>query len=104
MKQPDMQRLLEQAQQVQKALQSAQADLANRIFTGTSGGGAVTATVTGDQRVVSIDISPDVIDPSDREMLADLVVAAVNNALNNAAEAANDELGGITGGLGGLIT
>lgn len=106
MRPQDLRKLMEQAQQMQQQMASAQQQLAETEFEGTAGGGVVRAVVTGAGRVVSIDISPDVIDPDDPEMLGDLVVAAVNQALTTASEAAEQQMGGITGGLddlGGLL-
>jgi DNA-binding YbaB/EbfC family protein len=104
-RQPDMRQIMKQAQMMQEQLASAQAELAARTFEGSAGGGMVKATVTGGQELVSIEISPDVVDPGDVEMLEDLVVAAVRQALEAAAEAASSQLGGLTGGLdlGGLL-
>jgi DNA-binding YbaB/EbfC family protein len=99
---PNMQQLLKQAQQMQEQLMSAQAELAEQTFEGTSGGGAVKAVVKGSNELVSIEISVDVVDPTDVEMLEDLVVAAVNAAMRTAAEATENRLGGLAGGLGGL--
>ncbi len=96
---------MQQAQQMQAQLQSAQADLAQQTFEGSAGGGVVKAVVLGSGRVVSVDISPEVIDPSDPEMLGDLVTAAINAALDVAGQAANDQIGGLAGGmdLGGIL-
>lgn len=104
-RQPDMRQLMKQAQQMQEQLAAAQEELATRTFEGTAGGGMVTATVSGAQELQSVAIDPSVVDPEDVEMLQDLVVAAVNQAMKNAAEAAGDQLGGLTGGmdLGGLL-
>lgn len=90
---------------MQEQLAAAQEELASRTFEGTAGGGVVTATVSGAQELQSVAIDPSVVDPEDVEMLQDLVVAAVNQAMKNAAEAAGDQLGGLTGGmdLGGLL-
>jgi DNA-binding YbaB/EbfC family protein len=99
---PNMQQLLKQAQQMQEQLMSAQAELAEQTFEGTSGGGAVKAVVKGSNELVSIEISADVVDPTDVEMLEDLVVASVNAAMRTAAEATENRLGGLAGGLGGL--
>lgn len=96
---PDLGRLLEQAQQMQEQLAATQADLATRTFEGSSGGGMVTAVVSGSSRLLSVHISPEVIDPSDPEMLGDLVVAAVHAATKLAADAAQAAMGGVTGGL-----
>lgn len=102
-RQPDMSQLMRQAQEMQKQLAKAQQELAEREFVGTAGGGMVKATVTGGPELVSIEISPEVVDPDDVEMLEDLVVAAVRQAMEAAVEAANTQIGGLTGGLGGLL-
>ncbi len=104
-RQPDMRQLMAQAQKMQEQLAAAQEELGRRTFEGSAGGGMVTATVTGAHELVSISISPEVIDPEDPEMLEDLVVAAVRQAFEAAAGAASDQLGGLTGGLdlGGLL-
>lgn len=104
-RQPDMRQLMKQAQKMQEQLAAAQADLADKTFEGTAGGGMVKATVSGSQQLVSVAIDPTVIDPEDVEMLQDLVVAAVNQAMKAATDAAGDQLGGLTGGLdlGGLF-
>ena len=103
--QPDMRQIMQQAQQMQEQLAKAQAELAERNFEGSAGGGMVTAVVSGSQELVEVKISPDVVDPDDVEMLEDLVVAAVRQAMEAALEAANSQLGGLTGGLdmGGLL-
>lgn len=104
-RQPDMRQIMAQAQKMQEQLAAAQEELATRTFEGSAGGGMVTATVTGAQKLVSISIAPEVIDPDDAEMLEDLVVAAVRQAFEASANAASDQLGGLTGGLdlGGLL-
>jgi len=100
-----MRKLMQQAQQMQEQLAAAQDELASATFEGSAGGGVVKATVTGSNEVVSVEIDPSVIDPEDPEMLGDLVVAAVNQAIKNAADAAQQSLGGLAGGLdlGGLL-
>ena len=100
MKPQDMRKLMQQAQQMQEQLTAAQDELASATFEGSAGGGVVKATVTGSNEIVSVEIDPSVIDPEDAEMLGDLVVAAVNQAIKNAADAAQQSLGGLTGGLG----
>lgn len=100
---PNMQQLLKQAQQMQEQLMSAQAELAEQTFEGSAGGGMVKATVKGSNELVAVEIAPEVVDPDDVEMLQDLVVAAVNGAMRAASEAAESQLGGLAGGLGGLI-
>ena len=76
----DVQQLLQQAQRMQEQLLSAQQSLAETEITGTAGGGLVTATVTGAGELVSLDIAPSVVDPTDVETLCDLVVAAIRCA------------------------
>lgn len=100
-----MRQIMQQAQKMQAELAKAQAELAEKRFEGSAGGGMVTAVVTGGPELVEVKISPDVVDPSDVEMLEDLVVAAVRQAIDAAVEAANSELGGLAGGLdmGGLL-
>lgn len=104
-RQPDMRQLMQQAQKMQEQLAAAQEELATQTFEGTAGGGMVAATVSGSQEVISVAIDPAVVDPDDIEMLQDLVVAAVNQALRSATEAAGSQLGGLSGGLdlGGLF-
>lgn len=102
-RQPDMRQIMKQAQQMQEQLAKTQAELAERRFEGSAGGGMVTAVVTGGPELVEVKISPDVVDPEDVEMLEDLVVAAVRAAMDEAVKTTNEELGGLTGGLGGLL-
>jgi DNA-binding YbaB/EbfC family protein len=99
--QPDMNQLLEQAQQMQQQLMEAQRRLAETEVQGTSGGGLVTAKVTGTGDLIGLDISPEACDPDDTETLADLVVAAVQNATSSAHELAAEQLGPLAGGFGG---
>ncbi len=89
--------MLRQAQQMQAKLAKAQEELEKATVEGTAGGGAVTVVVTGQQRLQSITISPEVVDPEDVEMLQDLVLAAVNEGMDKAKELAADSLGKITG-------
>lgn len=102
-RQPDMRQIMKQAQEMQQQLAKAQQELAQREFVGTAGGGLVRATVTGGPELVAIEISPEVVDPNDVELLEDLILAAVRQAMDAAVEAANTQLGGLTGGLGGLL-
>jgi DNA-binding YbaB/EbfC family protein len=102
-RQPDMRQLMKQAQKMQEELMAAQNQLAEQTFEGSAGGGVVKATVKGSNEVVSVEISPDVIDPEDPELLGDLVVAAINAAMSEAAKAAEESMGGLAGGLGGLL-
>jgi DNA-binding YbaB/EbfC family protein len=86
-------------QQLQARLAKAQADLANLTLEAASGGGAVTVTVDGQQNVKSIKISREVVNPEDVEMLEDLVLTAVKEAITKSQEAAAKQLGGLTGGF-----
>lgn len=94
-----MNNIMKQAQQLQKRMLEIQEELANRTVEATVGGGMVTAVVNGQQELVSIKISPDVVDPDDVEILEDLIVAAANEARNEAQELMNQEMGKLTGGL-----
>ena len=96
----NMQQLMMKAQKMQQDVQRAQAELNEREFTASSGGGMVSVTVTGNKDVRSIVINPACVDPDDVEMLQDLVLTAVNEALRTATKTVEDEIGKITGGLG----
>ena len=91
--------MLKQAQQMQARLAAAQEEIASAKTEATAGGGMVKVTVIGGSKVDSIDIDPEVVDPEDVEMLQDLVLAAVNEAMDNAQKLASDKMGQITGGL-----
>ncbi|MFV0518971.1 MAG: YbaB/EbfC family nucleoid-associated protein [Lachnospirales bacterium] len=103
----NMNNLMKQAQKMQQQMEEAQASLAERELEVTSGGGAVKVKINGKKEVLEINISPDVVDPDDIEMLQDLVLTAVNEAIRQIEELANNEMGRITGGagagLGGLF-
>lgn len=94
-----MQALMRQANQMQTRMKKAQEELATREFEATSGGGAVKVTVTGDSKVKSVSIQPEVISSGDQEMLQDLVVTAVNEALKLAKTTSDQEMSKITGGF-----
>jgi len=96
----DLGGLLKQAQALQERLASAQEDLAKRTVEGTAGGGMVTAVVNGKLEIVSVRIDPAVLQQPDREMLQDLVVAAVNAGIRAAQRMMGEEMGKLTGGLG----
>jgi DNA-binding YbaB/EbfC family protein len=91
--------MMQQAQKLQAQLLKAQEDLANLTVEASSGGGAVTVTMNGQQKVQSVKISPELVDPEDVEMLEDMVLTAVNEAQVKAQELAAKQLGGLTGGL-----
>ncbi len=97
----DMNKLLQQAQQMQEQVTKAQEEIANETVEGSAGGGAVTVKATGAGQLVEIKISKDAIDPNDPETLEDLVLAAVNSALAAAEELAKSKLNlGALGDLG----
>jgi DNA-binding YbaB/EbfC family protein len=97
----DMSDLLAQAQAMQNQLMEAQANLENQEVEGTAGGGLVTALVSGTGELLSLTINPQAVDPDDTETLADLIVAAVRDASENAKEVAARAMGPLAGGLGG---
>ena len=91
--------LMKQAQQMQKRMLEIREELANRTVEATVGGGMVTAVVNGQQEIVSLHITPEVVDPEDTEMLEDLIVAAVNEALQQSQEMMSAEMSKLTGGI-----
>jgi len=99
----DMNKMLKQAQQMQEELQKAQAEAANEVVEASAGGGMVTVKANGAGEIVSIEIDPKAIDPDDPELLADLVLAAVNEALRSASALMQSKMSGlIPGDLGSL--
>jgi DNA-binding YbaB/EbfC family protein len=94
-----MRDMMKQAQQMQAQMEKAQQALAEETVQGSAGGGAVTATMTGQLEVQAITISKDVVDPDDVEMLQDLVLSAVREAVEKAKALQGERLGAITGGL-----
>ncbi|NND04349.1 MAG: YbaB/EbfC family nucleoid-associated protein [Acidimicrobiia bacterium] len=101
----DMRGLMQQAAEMQKQLQKSQAELGEKTYEGTAGGGVVKATVKGTLELVSVEFDPSILDPDDPELVGDLVVAAVNQATQAATDEAQAAMGGLTGGLdlGGLL-
>ena len=99
----DMSNLLAQAQAMQNQLMEAQADLEGQEIEGSAGGGLVTALVSGTGELLSLNIKKEAVDPDDTETLADLVVAAVRDASENAKQAAAAAMGPLAGGLGGAF-
>ena len=95
----NMQAMLRQAQKMQEDAQRVQQELESKEYAATAGGGAVSATVQNKQ-IKNLTIKPEVVDPEDAEMLADLVMAAVNEALRVADETFNAEMAKVTGGMG----
>lgn len=98
----DMNKMLEQVQQMQAQMQTAQEELKNETVQATAGGGMVTVTATGGGEIKEIKIDPKAIDPDDPEMLEDMVVAAVNEALRSAQSLMEAKLGPALGGLQGM--
>ena len=100
----NMQQLMKQAQKMQAEMQQnmekAQEELENTTLTGTSGGGMVEVTCTGKRKITGISVKPEIVDPDDIEMLEDLVVAAVNEALGKADEMEKSLKGDMPSGLG----
>lgn len=101
----NMQQMIQQAQRMQQDMQRLQAELEVREVEAAAGGGMVQVVATGKKEIKSIQIDPQVVDPDDVEMLQDLVMAAVNEALRKAEEMMQTEMGKVTGGmnLGGLM-
>ena len=95
----NMQQLARQAQKLQQQMAKAQEELDAREFEATSGGGMVTAKVNGKRELLALTIKPEAVDPDDVEMLEDMVMAAVNEALRTAADTAEREMGKLTGGM-----
>ncbi|MCR5120222.1 MAG: YbaB/EbfC family nucleoid-associated protein [Lachnospiraceae bacterium] len=100
----NMNNLMKQAQRMQRQMEDKQKELETKEYTASSGGGAVEATVTGKKLITKLTISPDAVDPDDVEMLQDMVIAAVNEAITKAEEESNAFMTGISSGLdlGGL--
>jgi nucleoid-associated protein EbfC len=98
----DVNKMMQQVQQMQAEMLKAQEELANERVEASVGGGMVTVTASGAGEIVSIKISPEAIDPDDPETLEDLVLAGVNQALSNAQDLAQSKLGDVSGGLKGL--
>ena len=98
----DMNKMLAQVQQMQEQMTKAQEELAHETVEASAGGGMVTVKATGALQITEIKIAKEAIDPDDPEMLADMVLAAVNEALRSAQGLMESRLGGMMGGLGGL--
>ena len=98
---PNLQKMLAEAQAMLAAQQEAQEALKSERVEATAGGGMVKVAMTGDMRIETLTIDPDAVDPEDVEMLQDTVVAAVNQAIDQAQQLAASKMGGIAGGLGG---
>ena len=91
--------MIKQAQKMQEDLMKMQGEMEEKQYTAQAGGGVVTATVSGKRELTELAIEPDAVDPDDVEMLQDLIVAAVNEALRTAEKSMNDSMSKLTGGL-----
>jgi len=98
----DVNALMKQAQQMQQQMEQAQEQLKDETVEASAGGGMVKVTMGGDLTLRTISIDPEAVDPEEAEMLADMVQAAVNEALRAAQDLAGSKMSGITGGMGGL--
>ena len=96
---PNMQQMMQQVQKMQQEMEAAQEALKDEVVEASAGGGMVKVRVSGDLEVKAVTIDPSAVDPEDVEILADMVLAAVNEALRTAQELAARKLGGATGGL-----
>ena len=96
---PNMGQIMKQAQQIQSKMAKLQEDLGDRTVESSSGGGMVTVIANGRQEILSIEIDREVIDPDESEMLQDLIIAAVNDALSRARDMMNEEMGKLTKGM-----
>ncbi|MCL2377776.1 MAG: YbaB/EbfC family nucleoid-associated protein [Defluviitaleaceae bacterium] len=95
----NMNQLMKQAQKMQQQMAEMQEELASKTLEVSSGGGAVKVTVSGEKKILDLTISPDVVDPDDVEMLQDLVMSAVNEALRQIEESTSSQMSKLTGGL-----
>jgi len=100
---PNMQQLMRQAQKLQDQMTKAQEELDAREYEAAAGGGMVSCKVSGKRELLSITIDPQVVDPDDIEMLQDLILAAVNEALRKGEETRETEMGKLSGGMGGMF-
>ena len=99
----NMNNLMKQAQRMQRQMEEATKELESKEYTATSGGGAVSVTVSGKKEVVSVKLSEEVVDPDDIEMLEDLIMAATNEAFRQMETESSDAMSKLTGGLGGAL-
>ncbi len=98
----DLNAMMKQVQQMQAEMTDAQEKLKDEVVEASAGGGMVKAKMSGDLRLLELSIDPEAIDPDDPDLLADMILAAVNEVIRSAQELAASKMGGVTGGLGGL--
>jgi len=96
---PDMKKMMQQAQRMQAELAKAQEEIKDMTFEGSAGGGMVKAVALGDMSIQSISIDPEAIDPDDKELLEDMVCAAVNEALRGVADISASRINSVTGNI-----
>jgi DNA-binding YbaB/EbfC family protein len=101
-KQPNLNQMMKQVQQMQAEMAKAQEQLKSEVVEASAGGGMVKVKISGDLQIREIRIDPDAVDPEDVELLQDMVLAATNEAIRSAQELAASKMGGVTGGLGDL--
>ena len=99
----NMNNLMKQAQKLQKQMEEMQKEIETKEFESSVGGGAVVVKINGKKEVSAISIKPEVVDPDDVEMLEDLILTAVNEAIKKADEETSSKMGKLTGGMGGLF-
>ena len=99
----NMANLMKQAQKMQRQMEESQKELEEKEFTAKAGGGAVEVTITGKREITKLKLSEEAVDPDDIETLEDLVMAAVNKALRMVEEESSQNMGKLTGGLGGAL-
>jgi len=95
----NMQQMMKQAQKMQRQMEEMQADMANKSLEVSAGGGAIKVTINGEKQITDLTISRDVVDPDDVEMLQDLVISAVNEAIRQMDESTSAQMSKITGGM-----
>ena len=97
--QQNVNQMIKQAQKMQDEITAIQEDIEGREFSATSGGGAVNVTISGKKEIIKLEIKPEVVDPEDIEMLQDLIISAVNEAIKKIEAASEEEISAVTGGV-----
>ena len=95
--------MINKIKKMQREMQEAQRRLEESVFTGTAGGGMVKVEATGDKRIISVEIDEDVLNPEDKEMIQDTIVAAINDVMRKIDEETQDVMGAFTGGMPGFF-